>query len=78
MSEVVQCLRFDTTPVNELADSFLATFSEIVDQFAPKRNASRKERKIRSKPWISRGLLSQFKPKTDFLNIYLEIETIRS
>ena len=53
----------NTIPVNELADSFLATFSEIVDQFAPKRNASRKERKIRSKPWISRGLLKSIQTK---------------
>ena len=53
----------NTIPVNELADSFLATFSEIVDQFAPERNASRKERKIRSKPWISRGLLKSIQTK---------------
>ena len=53
----------NTIPVNELADCFLATFTEVVDQFAPKRNASRKERKIRSKPWISRGLLKSIQTK---------------
>ena len=53
----------NTIPVNELADSFLETFIEVVDQFAPKRNASRKERKIRSKPWISRGLLKSIQTK---------------
>ena len=53
----------NTIPVNELADSFLAKFTEVVDQFAPKRNASRKERKIRSKPWISRGLLKSIQTK---------------
>ena len=53
----------NTIPVNELADSFLATFTEVVDQFAPKKNASRKERKIRSKPWISRGLLKSIQTK---------------
>ena len=53
----------NTIPVNELADSFSATFTEVVDQFAPKRNASRKETKIRSKPWISRGLLKSIQSK---------------
>ena len=53
----------NTIPVNELADTFLATFTEVVDQFTPKRNASRKERKIRSKPWISRGLLKSIQTK---------------
>ena len=55
--------KVNTIPVNELADSYLATFTEIADQFAPKRNASRKERKIRSKPWISRGLLKSIQTK---------------
>ena len=53
-----------TIYVNELADSFLATFTEIVDQFALKRNASRKERKIRSKPRISRSLLKSIQTTT--------------
>ena len=53
----------NTIPVNELTDSFIATFTEVIDQFAPKRNASRKERKIRFKPWISRGLLKSIQTK---------------
>ena len=57
----------NTIPVNELADSCLATFTEVVDQFAPKRNASRKERKIRSKPWISRGLIKSIQTKNRLL-----------
>ena len=41
---------FDTPliPVNELFELFLATFAEIVDQFASKRKATRKEKKT----WI--------------------------
>ena len=71
LDEFLKCLHLrlspmfevNTMPVNELADSFLATFTEVVDQFAPKRNASRKERKIRSKPWISRGLLKSIQTR---------------
>ena len=40
----------NTIPVNELADSFSATFTEIVDQFAPIRNSSRKEKKLDLNP----------------------------
>ena len=68
----------NTSPVNELADCFLATFAEIVDQFAPKRRASRKDKKLDLNPGYREAFLNQFKPKTDDLNYYLEIETIRS
>ena len=45
-------------PVNELFELFLATFAKtVLDQFAPKRKATRKEKKLGLKPWISRGLL---------------------
>ena len=46
-----------TTPVNKLFEVFLVKFAETVDQFAPKRKATRKEKKLGLKPWISRGLL---------------------
>ena len=36
--------------VNELYDSFVAIFAEVVDKFAPMRKASRKEKKLKLKP----------------------------
>ena len=51
------------TPVNELFENFLATFAETVNQFAPKRKATRKEKKLLLKPWISRGLLKSIQTK---------------
>ena len=49
--------------VNELYDSFVAIFAEVVDKFAPMRKASRKEKKLKLKPWISNGLLKSIKIK---------------
>ena len=56
---------FETSliPINELFELFLATFVEIVDQFAPERKATRKEKRLRLKPWISRGLLKSIQTK---------------
>ena len=52
-----------TTPVNELFEVFPATFAETVNQFAPKRKATRKEKKLGLKPWITRGLLKSIQTK---------------
>ena len=49
-----------TTPVNELFEVFLATFAETVNQFAPKRKATRK----REKSW------AQTLDITRFIKIY--------
>ena len=49
--------------VNELYNSFVAIFAEVVDKFAPMRKASRKEKKLKLKPWISNGLLKSIKIK---------------
>ena len=52
-----------TTPVNELFEVFLATFAETVNQFALKRKATRKEKKLGLKPWVSRGFLKSIPTK---------------
>ena len=59
------CSLFETPliPVNKLFELFLATFAEIIDQFAPERKATRKEKRLRLKPWISRGLLKSIQTK---------------
>ena len=38
----------------------------VVDKFAPLKNASRKEKKLNLKPWLSRELLNLIKQKNNF------------
>ena len=42
---------------NKLFDNFISMFTEMVDLFAPKRNATRKEKKLKLKPWLTPALL---------------------
>ena len=49
--------------VNELFNRLISIFDEVVDQFAPKRKASRKDKKLRLKPWITNGLLKLIRNK---------------
>ena len=47
--------------VNDQFGKFLAIFCKCVNNSAAIRKASRKEKKLREKPWISRGLLKSIK-----------------
>ena len=47
--------------VNDQFGNFLSIFCKCVNNSAPIRKASRKEKKFREKPWISRGLLKSIK-----------------
>jgi len=49
--------------VNEIYDRFVTIFMETVDKFSPMRKATRKEKKLRLKPWITYGLLKSIKNK---------------
>ena len=42
---------------NKLFDIFISIFTEVVDLFAPERNAIRKEKKFRLKSWLTPALL---------------------
>ena len=55
--------------VNELYDSFVAIFAEVVDKFAPMKKASRKEKILKLKPWISNGLLKSIKIKNKMFKL---------
>ena len=43
---------------HELYDKFVTKFENVVDEFAPMRKASRKENKLRCRPWLTRRLKS--------------------
>ena len=49
--------------VNEQFDKFCATFNSVVNKIAPLRKASRKEKRLHAKPWLTKGLLKSIKRK---------------
>ena len=49
--------------VNELYERFVEAFTNLVDQFAPLRTATRKEKKLGLKPWITSDLLKSIRIK---------------
>ena len=53
----------DSENVNELFDTFVDKFAKIVDNHAPLKKASRRESKLKSKPWLFPGLLNCIKQK---------------
>ena len=63
LEKLTHLLNTSYVTVNELYDSFVAIFAEVVDKFAPMRKASRKEKKLKRKPWISNDLLKSIKIK---------------
>ena len=44
-------------------EEFLKLFTDIVNFHAPRRRATRKEKKSKSKPWLTQGLLKPIKLK---------------
>ena len=48
---------FCTKSVNEQFDQIVSTLSEVVDIHAPLRKATRKEKRLKLRPWITRGIL---------------------
>ena len=53
---------------HELYDKFVTKFENVVDEFAPMRKASRKENKLRCRPWLTRGLLKSIRIKNKMYN----------
>ena len=52
------CLLEDKSKnVNELYEGFREAFTNIVDQFAPLRTATRKEKRLGLKPWITSNFI---------------------
>ena len=49
--------------VNELYEGFVEAFTNVVDQVAPLRAATRKEKKLGLKPWITSDLIKLIQTK---------------
>ena len=53
----------DSENVNELFDTLVDKFAKVVNKYAPLKKASRRESKLKSKPWLFPGLLKCIKRK---------------
>ena len=49
-------------------DKFVTKFENVVDEFAPMRKASRKENKLKCRPWLTSGLLKSIRIKNKMYN----------
>ena len=55
--------------VNEMLNSFHEKPLEIIDKNAPFRTLSKRERKLREKPWITKGILQSIRIKNNLYHI---------
>ena len=53
---------FDSTIHNQF-EQFINSFTSVVNKHAPRKLATRKERKLKTKPWLSSSLLCSIKTK---------------
>ena len=54
--------------VKELFDKFVAIIADVVNDFAPIRKATRKEKQLKQKPWITNNLLKCILTKNKMYN----------
>ena len=57
----------EKSSVNETLEKFQAVFTKIANEHAPMKRASRTEKRIRSKPWLSSSLLKSTRKKNNCL-----------
>ena len=57
--------------VNEMLNAFHEKLLEIIDKNAPFRTLSKRERKLREKPWITKGMLQSIRSKNNLYNRYI-------
>ena len=57
----------ERSSVNETFEKFLAVFTKTASEHAPMKRASRTEKRIRSKPWLSSSLLKSIRKKINCL-----------
>ena len=61
--------------VEEDFNRFNSTFELIVDKHAPKTTITRKQKKLRQKPWITKGLLKSIRHKNKLYTIFITNKT---
>ena len=55
----------ESDPVNKQFEAFYEIFHETIDKFAPAKKASRKEKRIYFKPWLSKSILKSITKKNN-------------
>ena len=61
----------ESDPVNKQFEAFYEIFYETIDKFAPAKKASRKEKRIYFKPWLSKSILKSITKKNSlFRKVY--------
>ena len=74
MQEVLNENVVSAMPINEQTKIFLNTFSNTVDKLAPFRKMTQKEKRLKRKPWLTRGILKSIKIKNKmFKNLHSHI-----
>ena len=58
-----QDLKVNDGDVDKSFESFITTVNSIIGENAPLKKISVKERKLRAKPWITKGILTSVKNK---------------
>ena len=53
----------ESRSLHDRFEAFVKLFTDIVNFYAPRRRATRKEKKLKSKPWVTQGLLKSIKLK---------------
>jgi len=74
LSEPLQVLNSLTQEpdVNQLFDQFLKIFSQTVNNHASLKLASRKEKRIKSKPWLTQDILKSINKKNQLFQNFLK------
>ena len=55
---------------------FTKIFNKAVDKYASLRQASRKEKRLKSKPWVNSGLLKSIKTKKHLFSKFVKTYSI--
>ena len=53
----------NSMPVDDYYEKFYNIIKKVVHKFAPLRKATRKEKQLHAKPWLTRGLLKSINHK---------------
>ena len=61
--------------VEEDFNRFNSTFELIIDEHAPKTTITRKQKKLRQKPWITKGLLKSIRHKNKLYKTFITNKT---
>ena len=53
-------------PIDNYNEKFYNTFKQVIDKYAPLRRATRKEKQLHAKLWLTCGLLKSINHKSNF------------